>query len=51
MIKDKIVTAQEAIALIRDGDSVRCSGFVGIGTLEALIETLEQRFLRMRRWQ
>ena len=46
MIRDKIISADEAIALIRDGDVVSCSGFVGIGTPEALIAALEQRFLR-----
>ncbi|MET0540180.1 MAG: CoA-transferase [Variovorax sp.] len=45
MKQDKIVTADEAVALIRDGDSVSCSGFVGIGTPEALIEALERRFV------
>jgi len=44
-MKDKIVTADEAIALIRDGDAVSCSGFVGIGTPEELIMALERRFL------
>ena len=33
----KIVTAGEPIALIRQGDAVSCSGFVGIGTPEDLI--------------
>ena len=32
MMKDKIVSADEAIALIRDGDAVSCSGFVHSGT-------------------
>src|SRR6476659_6198851 len=45
MIRDKITTADDAIALIRDGDVVSCSGFVGIGTPEALIAALERRFL------
>jgi len=45
MIRDKITTADAAIALIRDGDVVSCSGFVGIGTPEALIAALERRFL------
>ena len=45
MMKDKIVTADEAIALIHDGDSVSCSGFVGIGTPEELIAALERRYL------
>jgi propionate CoA-transferase len=45
MVKDKLVTADEAIALIRDGDSVSCSGFVGIGTPEELFAALERRFV------
>jgi propionate CoA-transferase len=45
LIKNKIVSADEAIALIRDGDAVSCSGFVGIGTPEALIVALERRFV------
>ncbi|SAL85398.1 3-oxoadipate CoA-succinyl transferase subunit alpha [Caballeronia terrestris] len=45
MIRDKVVTADEAIALIRDGDVVSCSGFVGIGTPEELITALERRFV------
>lgn len=48
MDKGKIVTADEAIALIRQGDTVSCSGFVGIGTPEHLITALEQRFLKGR---
>ena len=44
-MKDKVVTADEAVALIRDGDAVSCSGFVGTGTPDALIEALERRFL------
>jgi propionate CoA-transferase len=45
MIRDKITTADEAIALIRDRDVVSCSGFVGIGTPEALFAALERRYL------
>ena len=46
MIRDKITNADEAVALIRDGDVVSCSGFVGIGTPEALIAALERRFVQ-----
>jgi len=46
MIRDKITSADEAVALIRDGDVVACSGFVGIGTPEALISALERRFVQ-----
>jgi propionate CoA-transferase len=45
MMRDKITTADAAIALIRDRDIVSCSGFVGIGTPEVLLMALERRFL------
>src|SRR5258706_5325936 len=44
-MKNKIVSAAEAIAIIRDGDTVASSGFVGSGTPEELIEAIERRFL------
>lgn len=46
LIRDKVVTADQAIALIHDGDAVSCSGFVGIGTPEELIAALERRFVQ-----
>jgi propionate CoA-transferase len=45
-MKNKIVTAEQAIEILRDGDTVACSGFVGSGTPEALIAALEERFVR-----
>ncbi len=45
MIADKTVSADEAIALIRDGDAVSVSGFVGCGTPDELIAALERRHL------
>src|SRR5258708_34356494 len=45
-LKNKIVSADEAIAIVRDGDTVCVSGFVGIGTPDELILALERRFLR-----
>ncbi len=45
MIRNKIISADEAVALIRDGDTLSCSGFVGIGTPDVLIAALERRFL------
>ena len=48
MLKNKIVSADEAVAIIRDGDTVCISGFVGIGTPDELILALERRFLEAR---
>jgi len=39
----KIVTAAEAVVLIRDGDTVATSGFVGIGYAEEIAIALERR--------
>src|SRR5690349_25006230 len=44
-MKNKIVSPAEAIAVIRDGDTVSISGFVGIGTPDELLIALERRFL------
>ncbi|HYG89275.1 MAG TPA: CoA-transferase [Azospirillum sp.] len=41
----KIVTADEAIRLIRDGATVATGGFVGIGFAEAIAAALEQHYL------
>ncbi len=43
--KDKIVSAAEAVRLIRDGDTVATGGFVGIGFAENIAVALEKRFL------
>lgn len=44
--RDKVVTAEEAVRLIRDGDSVVVEGFVGQGFAEELTLALEHRFLQ-----
>ncbi|MEO5677896.1 MAG: CoA-transferase, partial [Usitatibacter sp.] len=44
-MKNKIVSAADALAIVRDGDTVAFSGFVGTGTPDELIEALEKRFL------
>jgi propionate CoA-transferase len=41
----KVVGAREAVELIRDGDTVATTGFVGIGFAENLAVALEQRFV------
>jgi propionate CoA-transferase len=43
--RHKIVPLADAAALVRDGDTVCTSGFVGIGTPDALLAGIEQRFL------
>ncbi len=43
-MKNKVVTADEAIAIIRDGDTLANTGFVGDGAPEELIVALERRF-------
>ncbi|MBN8441662.1 MAG: acyl CoA:acetate/3-ketoacid CoA transferase [Thauera sp.] len=41
----KIMTARQAVRLIRDGDTVATGGFVGIGFAESIAVALEQRFV------
>ncbi len=41
----KVVSAREAVRLIRDGDTVATSGFVGIGFPEGIAVALENLFL------
>jgi propionate CoA-transferase len=43
--KGKIVTAAEAVMLIRDGDTVATGGFVGIGFAEEVALALEELYL------
>ncbi|HEX5392544.1 MAG TPA: acyl CoA:acetate/3-ketoacid CoA transferase [Rhodocyclaceae bacterium] len=43
--RDKVVSAAEAVRLIRDGDTVATGGFVGIGFAENIAVALERRFL------
>ncbi len=44
--KGKIVSAEEAIRVIRNGDTVATGGFVGTGFAEEIAVVLEQYFLR-----
>ncbi len=41
----KVTSAREAVALIRNGDTVATSGFVGIGFAENIAVALENRFV------
>jgi propionate CoA-transferase len=44
MKRNKVISAEEAVRVIMDGDTVATSGFVGTGFPEALAVALEQRF-------
>lgn len=44
-MRNKIVSAAEAAALVKDGDVVTTSGFVGIGVPDELLAAVETRFL------
>src|SRR5687767_9345240 len=43
--RTKIVPIEDAVALVRDGDTICTSGFVGIGVPDALLAALERRYL------
>lgn len=47
-MKSKIVTAEEAVALVHDENTICCNGFVQSGIPEALLEALEKRYLETR---
>ncbi|HXZ01473.1 MAG TPA: acyl CoA:acetate/3-ketoacid CoA transferase [Stellaceae bacterium] len=46
--RGKIVSAADAVKLIRDGDTLATGGFVGIGFAEEIAIAIEQRFLASR---
>ena len=41
----KVMSARQAVQLIRDGDTIATAGFVGIGFAENIAVALEQRFV------
>jgi propionate CoA-transferase len=41
----KVVSVEDAVAVVRPGDTVATSGFVGVGTPDAVIAGLESRFV------
>ncbi len=43
--RSKIVSAEQAVALVHDGDTICCNGFVQSGIPEELLIALEKRFL------
>jgi len=44
-MRNKIVSAHDAVAVIRPGDTLATSGFVGIGTPDELLAALSERFV------
>jgi len=44
-MRNKIVSAHDAVAIIRPGDTLATSGFVGIGTPDELLAALSERFV------
>src|SRR5690242_4661705 len=44
-VDGKIRSARDAVSLIRSGDTIATSGFVGIGFAEAIAIALENRFI------
>jgi propionate CoA-transferase len=44
--KGKIVTAEEAVDIIREGDTVVTAGFIGAGFAEGIAIQIEKRFLK-----
>ena len=44
-MRSKTVTADEAIALIRDGDTLSSTGFVPLGFAAALLSAVERLFV------
>ena len=47
--KGKVVSAEEAVRVIRDGDTVATGGFVGIGFAEEIAIELEKYFLKYKK--
>ena len=43
-MRNKIVTAADAMALVQDGDTIATSGFVGIGVPDDLLAALQARY-------
>lgn len=44
-LRSKLCPPDEAVALVRDGQTAVTGGFVGAGVPEALLSALERRYL------
>ncbi|HRW79808.1 MAG TPA: acyl CoA:acetate/3-ketoacid CoA transferase [Desulfomonilia bacterium] len=49
VVRGKIVSAEEAVRVIQDGDTVATSGFVGIGVPEEILLKIEEYFIETGR--
>ena len=45
-MKNKVMTAEEAVKLIKPGDTVAVSGFIGMGHPEEISQAVEESFLK-----
>ena len=45
-MKNKVMTAEEAVKLIKPGDTVAVSGFIGMGHPEEISKAVEDSFLK-----
>lgn len=50
-VRQKLISAEDAVALVRDGDTVCVSGFVTQGAPELVLKALGQRFANTRQPQ
>lgn len=46
--KVKIVSAKEAVTIIKDGDTIATGGFVGIGVAEEILIAIENRYVETK---
>jgi acyl CoA:acetate/3-ketoacid CoA transferase len=49
--RNKVVSVEDAVAVIADGDTICTAGFVGCGVPDELLIGLEERFLETRQPQ
>ena len=45
-VRDKVVTLDDAVEFVQNGDTISVSGFVTTGAPEYLLEGLAERFIK-----
>ncbi|MBT4077855.1 MAG: acyl CoA:acetate/3-ketoacid CoA transferase, partial [Gammaproteobacteria bacterium] len=48
-MNNKVITAEQAAEIIKDGQTIATGGFVGIGVPEALLCAIQKRFLKQQK--